>query len=152
MSRPHNPICPRCGIRPKSKTYKQYCLECGREINRARDRRKAGTVRGKRRKAKNKVCPLCGGEPLYNHVYCAECSALPQRIRDQRMVEMRDRRAKEKREIGFADLQAQAVRINFLRLRARGVIGRQPEPPPKHEIALSDFLGRDDEPSIFQHL
>lgn len=142
--RARNPICPRCGIRPKSKTYRQYCLECGREIGRQRDASKRGTVRGKKRK--NLYCPLCGGEPLPNHIYCAECSALPQRIRDQRMAEKRDQEQQNRKHtMSFSALQAEAEQVNWLKCRARGIAVKPSKtpPPPKRKMEISDFISRE---------
>ena len=65
-----------------------------------------------------------------------------------------EKKAAEGRAMRFSALTNEAQTINWRYVWGAGLVGKQSdnEAPAKKELALSDFVGRDDEPSLFEHL
>ena len=136
-------ICPRCKVREKLPGKRGYCRECAREIVRERRARLAAGTQ--------KQCPICGNPVERFHQYCPACSALsPQKRAEIKEIQKDKQRSGER----FAALKREAAQVNWRYAYGCGIVSKQPEPPPpeKRELSLSDFVGRDNEPSIFQHL
>lgn len=141
-----NPICPRCKVREKRPGCK-YCAECKRELQRKWDKARSGD--------REKICPLCGKSFVApGKQYCEVCRKLSYSVKSRLMKEKLERERYHGNGKRFAGLLAESSKINFRYAYGCGILAKKPEeaPPEKRELTLSDFVGRDNEPSIFQHL
>lgn len=141
-------ICPRCKVREKA-PGRGYCIECYNEKLRELYAKHPHSSR-------EKTCPLCGKKFVApGKQYCEVCRKLCYSTRAKLMrKKAEEEKARREGKNAFANLQAEAQQINWRYVRGCGIVSKQPEAPPpeKRELSLSDFVGRDNEPSIFQHL
>ena len=146
--RARNPICPRCKVREKA-PGRAYCADCYKEKCKEWNAQRVKSLR-------EKTCPLCGKKFVApGKQYCEVCRKLCYSTRAKLMKrKAEEEKARREGKNAFAGLQAEAQQINWRYVRGCGIVSKKPEAPPpeKRELALSDFVGRDNEPSIFQHL
>lgn len=143
--RAKNPICPMCKERPKA-PGRHYCRYC--EAEKFRQYQKGGN--------RVKTCPLCGAKFVApGKTYCEKCRKLSHGTRSKRMrkKEEEDKMRRNAAAV-FAELKAEASQINWRYVRGCGIVTKQPEEqnPKKKELTLIDFIGRDNEPSIWRNL
>ena len=91
---------------------------------------------------RKKKCPLCGKTFVApGKQYCEVCRKLSYSVHSKRLREKAEaEKQKRQGQNAFAELVALSKQINWRYVRGCGIVSKQPAPPPKREIALSDFI------------